>query len=112
MNTSLTTTVACHSSILPPDQLMVRLFANLPLAVFGTIANLTSLLVFAQKPMIKSKINWFLMALTLSEIALLLTNLAFVVLPALAEFTQWPSALAAFPYVLRLVQFTVFEIAA
>ena len=94
------------SSLKLPSHIAMRLWHNAPIAFLGIVANLINVRVFSHRRMRQTKTNWLLNALSFGDLGLLLANVGFAVLPAVAEVSQNPMLLQLYPYVLRLVWWT------
>ena len=56
---------------------------NLPISIFGILFNLINVLVFSHKTMRNSLVNWLLLALTVTDLTLIIANFFFAILPYL-----------------------------
>lgn len=67
------------------EQLAIRAFALVPVVVFGVVSNAINIAVFCQKQLRAMLVNWFLLALSISDFCLLICSFCMFSLPALAE---------------------------
>jgi len=65
-----------------------RIMLILPISVLGLLANLINFLVYKHPAMRGSLVNWFLLTLSMSDMAILVTSFLILSLPVLAEGTE------------------------
>jgi hypothetical protein len=76
-----------HESFLP-IQVIMRLYIGLPLTIIGLLLNTFNICVFLHSTMRRQHVNWFLLALTISDTCLLICGFNMLTLPVIAEYTH------------------------
>lgn len=84
---SLNLTV-CPENVYSEDQKSYRVYANLPISLFGILSNIVNIIVFADSEMRTMLVNHFLLALSISDLVLLICNFFFLVLPVVIGETE------------------------
>lgn len=84
---SLNLTV-CPENVYSEDQKSYRVYANLPISLFGILSNIVNIIVFADSEMHSMLVNHFLLALSISDLILLIANLLFLILPVFVGETH------------------------
>ncbi|VDM23636.1 unnamed protein product [Toxocara canis] len=74
----------CQAGIFTQDQIDYRLMGNMPISIFGMLTNLINIIVFAHPEMRPSLVNHFLLALSISDLLLLVCNFFFLLFPVIA----------------------------
>lgn len=75
---------ACMENIYSDDQKAYRVYANMPISIFGTLSNIVNIIVFCDAEMRTMLVNHFLLALSISgnftnfRVYLVLFNLIFL----------------------------------
>ncbi|KAL3096076.1 hypothetical protein niasHS_005835 [Heterodera schachtii] len=73
----------CPEGIYSEEQRAYRVYANAPISFFGILSNLFNIAIFCDCEMRQQLVNHFLLALSVSDLLLLLCNFFFLVLPVL-----------------------------
>ncbi|KAE9553475.1 hypothetical protein FO519_003304 [Halicephalobus sp. NKZ332] len=73
----------CAEGIFSPSQIGYRLYANMPIAICGILANIVNIVVFADSEMRTLLMNHFLLALSVSDLLLLIFNFFFLLFPVM-----------------------------
>ncbi|KAK0411590.1 hypothetical protein QR680_005731 [Steinernema hermaphroditum] len=79
----------CQDSIFTAEQIQYRLYFNMPISVFGIVTNIVNVVVFLDPDMIHSLVNHFLLALSISDLFLLVCNFFFLLFPVMALMTNF-----------------------
>uniref|UniRef100_A0A914VZC1 G-protein coupled receptors family 1 profile domain-containing protein n=1 Tax=Plectus sambesii TaxID=2011161 RepID=A0A914VZC1_9BILA len=74
-----------HDEGYPLVQATIRLYFTTPVIIFGLVANSVNVLIFSHTHMRSQLVNWFFMALSVCDTALLLATFFFLILPVMAE---------------------------
>ncbi|MFH4974346.1 hypothetical protein AB6A40_001055 [Gnathostoma spinigerum] len=101
MNTSFDDSSICQANIFTQDQVDYRLMVNLPVSLFGMITNLLNVIVFTQSEMRTSLVNHFLLAISISDLLLLICNFFFLIFPVLSWMSKSFILNDTYPVVLR-----------
>ncbi|VDK64051.1 unnamed protein product, partial [Anisakis simplex] len=91
----------CQAGIFTQDQIDYRLMGNMPISIFGMLTNLINIIVFAHPEMRPSLVNHFLLALSVSDLLLLLCNFFFLLFPVIAVMSTSFMLHDIYPVVLR-----------
>ncbi|CAD5232118.1 unnamed protein product [Bursaphelenchus xylophilus] len=73
----------CPEGVYSDDQKGYRIYANMPISIFGIFANILNIFIFADPEMRTMLVNHFLLVLSISDLLLLACNFCFLVLPVL-----------------------------
>uniref|UniRef100_A0A914HS59 G-protein coupled receptors family 1 profile domain-containing protein n=1 Tax=Globodera rostochiensis TaxID=31243 RepID=A0A914HS59_GLORO len=73
----------CPEGIYSEEQRAYRVYANAPISFFGIMSNLLNIAIFCDCEMRQQLVNHFLLALSVSDLLLLMCNFFFLVLPVL-----------------------------
>lgn len=98
--TSLNLT-ACPDNVYSEDQKNYRVYANLPISLFGILSNVINIIVFSDLEMRTMLVNHFLLALGISDLVLLICNLFFLILPVIVLKTDSFFWNDLFPVIIR-----------
>ncbi|TKR86908.1 hypothetical protein L596_011407 [Steinernema carpocapsae] len=79
----------CQEAIFSDDQVQYRLYFNMPISVFGIVTNIINVVVFLDSDMIHSLVNHFLLALSISDLFLLVCNFFFLLFPVMALMSDF-----------------------
>uniref|UniRef100_A0A1I8AVU0 G_PROTEIN_RECEP_F1_2 domain-containing protein n=1 Tax=Steinernema glaseri TaxID=37863 RepID=A0A1I8AVU0_9BILA len=79
----------CQEAIFSTEQIQYRLYSNMPISVFGIVTNIVNVVVFLDPDMIHSLVNHFLLALSISDLVLLVCNFFFLLFPVMALMTNF-----------------------
>ncbi len=85
----------------PVLQASLRVYAILPVCIIGVLGNLINISIFAGRQMRQFKVNWFLLALAISDIVLLVSTVFMLSYPVLAEKSHSFGAIQAAHYLTR-----------
>ncbi|KHN72731.1 FMRFamide receptor [Toxocara canis] len=91
----------CQAGIFTQDQIDYRLMGNMPISIFGMLTNLINIIVFAHPEMRPSLVNHFLLALSISDLLLLVCNFFFLLFPVIAVMSTSFVLHDSYPTVLR-----------
>ncbi|GMT10887.1 hypothetical protein PFISCL1PPCAC_2184, partial [Pristionchus fissidentatus] len=78
-------TMMCQRQSFTPVQMVFRVYLLPIVSLFGVIANFINIRVFSHKKMRNQPVNWFFLALSVSDLAVMLTSFLVFQLPAYAE---------------------------
>ncbi|KAI6225184.1 FMRFamide receptor [Aphelenchoides fujianensis] len=78
----------CPEGVYTADQRDFRVYANMPVSLFGIVANVVNIVVFCDGEMRAQLVNHFLLALSISDLLLLICNFCFLVLPVMVVETE------------------------
>ncbi|KAI6186237.1 FMRFamide receptor [Aphelenchoides besseyi] len=84
---SLNLTV-CPENVYTEDQKRFRVYGNMPISILGVIFNIVNIIVFLDNEMKTQLVNHFLLALSISDLLLLICNFCFLVLPVVVVETE------------------------
>uniref|UniRef100_A0A0M3IP84 G_PROTEIN_RECEP_F1_2 domain-containing protein n=1 Tax=Ascaris lumbricoides TaxID=6252 RepID=A0A0M3IP84_ASCLU len=91
----------CQVGVFTQDQIDYRLMGNMPISIFGMLTNMINIIVFAHPEMRPSLVNHFLLALSISDLLLLLCNFFFLLFPVIAVMSTSFMLHDLYPTVLR-----------
>ncbi|CAD5223607.1 unnamed protein product [Bursaphelenchus okinawaensis] len=91
----------CPEGVYSDDQKGYRIYANMPISIFGIVANILNIFIFADAEMRTMLVNHFLLALSISDLLLLACNFCFLVLPVLVVESDNFFLNNLFPQVIR-----------
>ncbi|EJD73738.1 hypothetical protein LOAG_18856 [Loa loa] len=91
----------CLDSIFTNDQVDYRLYGNLPISTFGILINLINIIIFSHADMRRSLVNLFLLAISISDLLLLIFNFFFLLFPLIALFSNSFILYDTYPLILR-----------
>uniref|UniRef100_A0A914WLN1 G-protein coupled receptors family 1 profile domain-containing protein n=1 Tax=Plectus sambesii TaxID=2011161 RepID=A0A914WLN1_9BILA len=74
-----------NTDLYSKEQLAIRTFALVPIVIFGVVSNVINIAIFCQKQLRAMLVNWFLLAMSISDLLLLVCSFCMFSLPALAE---------------------------
>lgn len=97
---SLNLTV-CPENVYSDDQKSYRVYANLPISLFGILSNIINIIVFSDSEMRTMLVNHFLLALSISDLVLLICNFLFLLLPVVVVETPSFFWNDIFPVIIR-----------
>uniref|UniRef100_A0A915D0Y4 G-protein coupled receptors family 1 profile domain-containing protein n=1 Tax=Ditylenchus dipsaci TaxID=166011 RepID=A0A915D0Y4_9BILA len=92
---------SCPQEVYTHDQVAYRVYANMPISLFGILANLLNIVVFCDAEMRTMLVNHFLLVLSISDLFLLACNFFFLVLPVMVVETESFFLNDLFPVIIR-----------
>ncbi|EJW70100.1 hypothetical protein WUBG_18994 [Wuchereria bancrofti] len=93
----------CLDNIFTNDQIDYRLYGNLPISIFGILINLINIIIFSHANMRRSLVNLFLLAISITDLLLLIFNFFFLLFPVIALFSNSFTLQDIYPVILRFV---------
>uniref|UniRef100_A0A7E4V055 G_PROTEIN_RECEP_F1_2 domain-containing protein n=1 Tax=Panagrellus redivivus TaxID=6233 RepID=A0A7E4V055_PANRE len=93
---------SCPEEVFSSDQISYRLYGNMPISVLGIFANIINIIVFADSEMRTLLMNHFLLALSISDLLLLIFNFFFLLFPAIAINSNNFFAHSIYPAIVRI----------
>ncbi|CAJ0560899.1 unnamed protein product, partial [Mesorhabditis spiculigera] len=90
----------CGGSVFTKEQIDLRLIGNMPISVFGMFTNIINIVVFLDVEMRVQLVNHFLLALSLSDLLLLICNFFFLILPVISNMSSRVDLHNAYPVAL------------
>lgn len=97
--------IVCLEGIFTDDQVDYRLLGNLPISIFGIVTNIVNIVVFLHSDMRRSLVNLFLLAISITDLSLLIFNFFFLLFPVIALLSKSFILHDIYPIVLRFVPF-------
>ncbi|KAI1719172.1 serpentine type 7TM GPCR chemoreceptor srw domain-containing protein [Ditylenchus destructor] len=91
----------CPEDVYTEDQVAYRVYANMPISLFGIFANILNVVLFCDAEMRTQLVNHFLLALSVSDLFLLICNFFFLVLPVMVVETDSFFWNDIFPIIIR-----------
>ncbi|CAJ0960705.1 unnamed protein product, partial [Mesorhabditis belari] len=90
----------CDQNVFTDEQIDMRLMGNMPISVFGMFTNLINIVVFLDVEMRVQLVNHFLLALSISDLLLLICNFFFLIFPVIAMMSTRVDLHNAYPVAL------------
>lgn len=93
----------CMEGIFSEDQMDYRLLGNLPISMFGILTNIINVVVFTHVDMRRTLVNVFLLAISITDLLLLIFDFFFLLFPVIALLSKSFFLHDIYPIVLRLL---------